>query len=284
MRTLIDYHYKRHFKAKRGEHGKGSNCHGKDGESIIIPVPPGTVVFKIKGDKAGQDLGEEELEYLGELIDGDMIVAKGGRGGLGNARFKSSTRQRPYFATKGEKGEQAWLFLELKLIADVGIVGLPNAGKSTLLSKLSAARPKIADYPFTTLAPNLGYLELEDGRGLTIADMPGIIENAHKGKGLGLEFLRHIERTKVLLFLLDITSDPLHDLAILENEIKEYNPYILKKRNLIVFNKIDLVDERKIKKIKESVNDPVFFISALRGDGVEELKEALIKITVEKDG
>ncbi len=276
MRTLIDYHYQRHFRAKRGEHGKGSNCHGKDGEDLVIPVPPGTVVYKIKGDPNARNLSLEELEFLGELIDGAMVVAKGGRGGLGNARFKSSTRQRPYFATEGEKGEETWLFLELKLVADVGIVGLPNAGKSTLLSKLSSARPKIADYPFTTLVPNLGYLELGNGKGITIADMPGIIEDAHKGKGLGLEFLRHIERTKILLFLIDISSqNPLNDLKILENEIKEYNPYLLQKDKLLVFNKIDLVDEKRIVEVSSSFTEKPLFISALKCNGVDELKRVL---------
>lgn len=283
MRTLIDYQYKRHFKAERGEHGKGANRHGKNGKDTIIPVPPGTVVYKIiDPDLTGENLKDSRnLKFIGELLEGELVVARGGEGGLGNARFKSSTRQSPRFATQGKKGEELSILLELKLIADVGIVGLPNVGKSTLLSKLSQATPKIAAYPFTTLEPNLGWVPIGENSGFTIADMPGIIEGAHKGKGLGLEFLRHIERTRVLLFLLDATSEsPKQELQLLRQEIKEYNPYILQKEQIIAVNKIDLVTGAKLKKIKSELDEPLFFISALENKGLRKLKKALIELFV----
>jgi GTP-binding protein len=283
MRTLIDYQYKRHFKAERGEHGKGANRHGKNGKDTIIPVPPGTVVYKIiDPNLTGENLKDSRnLEFIGELLEGELVVARGGEGGLGNARFKSSTRQSPRFATQGKKGEELSILLELKLIADVGIVGLPNVGKSTLLSKLSQATPKIAAYPFTTLEPNLGWVPIGENSGFTIADMPGIIEGAHKGKGLGLEFLRHIERTRVLLFLLDATSEsPKQELQLLRQEIKEYNPYILQKEQIIAVNKIDLVTGAKLKKIKSELDEPLFFISALENKGLRKLKKALIELFV----
>ncbi len=252
LNNLNHLFFKKHWFAGDGEHGRGKNQHGAKGEDCIIEVPTGTVIYE--GDK-----------LIGEILyDGqEIIVAKGGKGGRGNTHFKSPTRQAPRIRERGKPGEEKWLTFELKLIADVGIVGLPNAGKSTLLKCISNAEPKIADYPFTTLSPNLGVVEIDHKR-ITFADIPGIIEGAHEGKGLGLDFLRHIERTKVLLYLLDITSDPARDFAILQNEIREYNPMILKKPYIIALNKIDLVKE--IIKFDEAIP-----ISALKVTGIDEL-------------
>jgi len=195
--TLYDFKFQAHFKAQRGEHGKGKNQHGKDGEDLIIYVPVGTVVIDAESGKVLCDLVEDGQR---------CVVARGGRGGRGNARFATPTNQSPRYAEKGEKGEERWLILELKLIADVGLIGLPNAGKSTLISKLTKARPKIADYPFTTLSPVLGVMEVDDETQIVLADIPGLIEGASQGKGLDHEFLRHIERTKLLLHLIDIST------------------------------------------------------------------------------
>lgn len=259
LNSLLHLYYKPHWKAEKGGHGSGKNRKGKNGESVYINVPTGTVVY-IEGN------------IVTELIeDGkSVVVAKGGRGGRGNAGFATPTKRAPREHEDGEEGESKELFLELKLIGDVGLVGYPNAGKSTFLSKVSNAKPKIASYPFTTLSPVLGRTE----SGIVIADIPGIIEDAHKGKGLGLEFLRHIERTKVLLFILDATREPTGDFNALKKEIVAYNPLIIEKPYLIAINKIDLVEDRE-----RFVNLPLsphpYLISALCGRGLDEIIEKL---------
>ena len=226
LHTLLDFQYQRIFRAERGEHGEGSNMTGKSGKDIIIRMPVGTVVKDAKTE-----------EILVDLVrDGQTaVVARGGRGGRGNARFVTPTNQAPREWEPGQKGEEREVLLELKLIADVGLVGLPNAGKSTLLARISAARPKIAAYPFTTLTPNLGIVRLDDERNFVVADIPGLIEGAHQGKGLGIRFLRHIERTKILAVLLDLSSSNIeNDYQILLNELLSYSEEMLKKPRLVV--------------------------------------------------
>lgn len=263
LSTLLDFHYKRIYKAGNGRHGEGKDRTGEDGKDLVVKVPPGTVV---KDKESG--------EVLGDLVSSEnlFIAAKGGRGGKGNAHFKSSTNQSPRFAQPGEKGVMRKIVLELKLLADVGIVGPPNAGKSTLLAKVSDARPKIAPYPFTTLKPNLGVVRLKSNKSLVLADIPGLIEGAHKGKGLGLDFLRHIQRTKLLLFLLDVTMP---DIPIeynkLRQELKLYDLSLLEKPAILALNKIDLLTEKEKKRLKANLNTPSVKISALTGEGVKEL-------------
>jgi GTP-binding protein len=235
LTTLLDYTYRDHWVAERGEHGMGSNKTGRSGADVVLPVPPGTVV---------RDAGTGEL--LGEVLaTGDeLVVARGGRGGKGNAFFATATHQAPREWQPGEEGEQRTLELELKLIADIGLVGQPNAGKSTLLSVISAARPKIADYPFTTLAPNLGVVPLSDHRTFVVADIPGIIEGAHEGRGLGLQFLRHIERTRILAFLIPIDAlDWQAEYDQLRREVEAYSPELARKPHCVVFTKCDLLGE-----------------------------------------
>lgn len=265
LQTLADLEYKCSYKARRGQHGMGKNRHGKNADDIFIAVPLGTDVFDAENDIK-----------LGEIIEPNqtLLVAKGGRGGRGNAAFVSSTNRAPRNRELGAKGEKRKLKLVLRLIADIGLVGLPNAGKSTLLSRITKAQPKIADYPFTTLTPNLGMFK-SDQQSFTIADMPGIIKGASEGKGLGLIFLRHIERTKILIYIIDISQEnPLKDLQILRDEIRHYNPEMLKKQEIVVFNKIDLV--KKVKKIK--TNLPTFYVSAMTGQGIEDLQKFLQKL------
>jgi GTP-binding protein len=251
---------------------KESDKYGKDGKDLIIKVPAGTLVFKNGGLFA-------DLKTAGEKI----LAAKGGRGGRGNASFKTAKNTAPRIAENGEPGETAEINLELRLIADVGFVGLPNAGKSTLLSKISAAKPKIADYPFTTLAPNLGVVDYK-GRHFVAADIPGIIEGAHEGKGLGLEFLRHIRRTKVLIHLIDVSgfdeSDPYENYKTINNELKKYSKYLAKKHIIIVLNKIDLPDSQKhIKAFKKHLKTKKFImISAATGEGVDKLLAETVKM------
>jgi len=264
LQTLTDLEYKCSYKAQRGQHGKGKNQYGKAGTDIFIQMPLGTDIFDAENNRK-----------LGEIIEPNqtLLVAGGGKGGRGNAAFTSSTNRAPRIREKGGESQKRKLKLILRLIADIGLVGLPNAGKSTLLAQITSAQPKIADYPFTTLTPNLGVLKSAE-QSFTIADMPGIIEGASEGKGLGLIFLRHIERTKILVYIIDITQkDPLQDLETIRNEIKEYNPEILNKEQIVIFNKIDLL--KKAKKI--SVNLPIFYISALNGKGIEELLKFLKK-------
>lgn len=254
--TLYDLKVRPHYKAGRGLHGKGKKMHGKTGKDVSIQVPLGIVIV-------------DEETVVGEILKDKqkLIVAKGGKGGRGNYRFVGPSNQSPRYAEEGTLGEKKRLKIILKLISDIGIVGLPNVGKSTLLKNITSARPKIGAYPFTTLNPNLGVLR-STVKSIIIADMPGIIEGAHHGKGLGLQFLRHIERTNLLLLLIDLSApQPLHQYECLLNEFNQYDATLLKKPRVVVFNKIDLLSEIPRYNLKESV----FYISALTGDGIDEL-------------
>jgi len=266
LATLLDYTYRDSWAATAGDHGSGSNRSGKAGTDVILPVPVGTVV---------RDL--DTAEFLGEILEnGDrIVVAKGGRGGKGNSHFVTATHQSPREYQPGEDGEARTLELELKLIADVGLVGQPNAGKSTLLSVISAARPKIGDYPFTTLSPNLGVVQLSDGRTFVVADLPGIIEGAHEGKGLGLQFLRHIERTRVLAFLIPIDAmDWQEEYDQLRREIESYSAELAQKPHCVVFTKMDLFANEPAPPIDAPDAFGVFAISAAGREGLEPLLSA----------
>lgn len=265
--TLLDFHYQPRFQAQRAEHGKGSNKHGKNGKDKIIRVPLGTV---IKDAETGAILGD--LLHDRQFI----IAAKGGRGGRGNARFVSATHQAPREWEPGEAGEEKVLILELKLIADVGLVGLPNAGKSTLLSKLSSAKPKIAEYPFTTITPNLGIVKYRDIGSFAIADIPGLIDGAHLGKGLGIEFLRHIERTKILVILLDCTRDKIEDdYFTLKQELTQYNPQLLLRPQIVVLTKMDLCPSGNFQTLEKVVGSSITKISSVTGEGLTQLKDLI---------
>lgn len=270
-RTLIDLKYRPHLVAQNGENGKPKNQKGKDGEDLVVLVPVGTVVKDPESGKVLADLNENGKRF---------VAARGGEGGRGNSAFASPTFQIANVAEKGKPGEERWYILELRFIADVGIIGLPNAGKSTLLKALTRARPKIAPYPFTTVVPNLGVMELDSERRLYIVDIPGLVEGAHRGKGLGNRFLKHIERAKIYVHLIDITGNPPEDYNTVIREIESYNRDILKRKMLIVMNKIDLVSDRQrtfesCLRYFGSMGHKVHFISALTGEGVEELKEAI---------
>ncbi len=274
--TLYDFKYHRHFRAQRGENGKGKNKHGKDGEDLLIEVPLGTMVKDANTGKVLCDL----------LKEGDVcLVARGGKGGRGNAHFATPTDQTPKYAEKGEKGEERWLLLELKLIADVGIVGLPNAGKSTLISKLTKARPKIADYPFTTLKPILGVFSYDEEKRIVLVDIPGLVEGASEGKGLGHEFLRHVERTRLLLHLIDISDfrqvDPLEAFRVINLELKKHNPELAKKPQIVVGTKVDMLSDMEYTKRLEEAFRRMGYdfvaISAITGYGMERLKKMLLK-------
>jgi GTP-binding protein len=274
LTTLLDLTYPKPFRAQKGNHGKGKNQTGKNGEDLVIRVPVGTLVR--------DDQTEELLQDL--LFDGQQfVVAEGGRGGRGNARFATPMQRTPRHAEKGEKGQERSLRLELKLLADVGLIGYPNVGKSTLLSRISSAKPKIADYPFTTLVPSLGVVMGEDRRPFVVADIPGLIDGASKGAGLGLTFLRHVERTRLLIHLLDISEGPsrdaVKDFHALNHELKAYHLSLQKKIQLVALNKIDLpsVQERAkgIKNQFEKMGYPLYFISSQTGKGVKELMEAV---------
>ncbi|MHB1041384.1 MAG: GTPase ObgE [Eubacteriales bacterium] len=269
LRTLVDFRYKRHYKAERGRHGEGKNMHGASGEDLVIRVPSGTVV---RDDTTG--------ELIADLVeDGqEAVVARGGRGGRGNASFATAFNKAPKFAEKGEPGEECWLSLELKLLADVGLVGFPNAGKSTLISSLSAARPKIADYPFTTLTPVLGVVRVDEGESFVMADIPGLIEGAHDGAGLGHEFLRHVERTRVLVFVLDTAGsegrDPVEDFRITGRELVLYNPSLGARPKLIAANKMDLPGAAEnLERLKAELagSYEIFPVSAATGEGLPAL-------------
>jgi GTPase len=266
LTTLLDYTYRDRWVAERGEHGMGSNKTGKSGEELVLPVPPGTVVVD---SATGERIGEV-------LAHGDrLMVAKAGRGGKGNAFFATATHQSPREWQPGEEGEHRSLVLELKLIADVGLVGQPNAGKSTLLSVISAARPKIADYPFTTLSPNLGVVQLSDSRTFVVADIPGIIEGAHDGRGLGLQFLRHIERTRILSFLIPIDSmDWQAEYDQLRAEVSAYSVELAAKPHCVVFTKMDLWGDEAVPEIEAPGAFGVFAISAAARQGLDTLLDA----------
>lgn len=273
LHTLLDHRYQKTYKAQRGQHGQGSNKTGKDGEDLIIKVPVGTVV-KLENGEILADLDEEGKQ---------VVVAKGGRGGYGNARFATPTNQAPRYAQPGEKGEERYIILELKLLADVGLIGLPNAGKSTLISVITSAKPKIADYPFTTLSPVLGVVKYGDYLSFVVADIPGLIEGAHKGAGLGHQFLRHVERTSILLHLVDVSdtvnSDPCLDYEKIQKELELYNPELIKKPVAVVGTKIDLAYEgtrlRKLKDYCESKKIDFFAITAVKKEGIDQLLKYL---------
>src|SRR5687767_10223595 len=266
LATLLDYTYRDRWVADRGEHGMGSNKTGRAGVDIVLPVPPGTIV---RDAATGEILAEI-------LADGqEAIVAKGGRGGKGNTFFATATHQSPREWQPGEEGELKTLELELKLIADVGLVGQPNAGKSTLLSVITAARPKVADYPFTTLAPNLGVVQLTDHRTFVVADIPGIIEGAHAGKGLGLQFLRHIERTRLLAFLIPVdVMDWQVEYDSLRHEVQSYSPELAKRPHCVVFTKMDLFGEDYVPPIETQGAFAMFAVSAAGRTGLDELLAA----------
>jgi len=270
--TLIHLRYRKHIHAPHGISGSGSLRTGADGADIIVDVPLGTVV---------RDAETNELLFEVTQEGEEQILCKGGRGGMGNAFFKSATMQTPRFAQPGEAGVEGWFILELKLLADVGLVGFPNAGKSTLLSVVSAARPKIGDYAFTTLEPNLGIVSVRDGMSFVMADIPGIIEGAHEGKGLGLRFLRHIERNSMLLFLISAESpDPAAEYRVLVNELAQYNPELLYKTRLLAISKSDMLDAELEEQMKPMLPQevPHLFISSITGKGINTLKDLLWKI------
>lgn len=269
--TLIHLKYRKHIKADDGEKGGSANRSGKNGSDIYLDVPVGTVV---KDAESGETLFE--MMEPGE----ERILCKGGRGGLGNSNFKSATLQTPRFAQPGEDGQEGIFILELKLLADVGLVGFPNAGKSTLLSTITAAKPKIASYAFTTLEPNLGIVRYHDGRSFVMADIPGIIEGAHDGKGIGLRFLRHIERNSVLLFMVSVEEENIADgYRTLLNELKLYNPELLTKQRVLAITKCDLIDKEIEEQMRPSIPEsvPYVFISSSIGEGLDKLKDALWK-------
>lgn len=277
LSTLLDLTYLQHFRAQKGSHGKGKNQTGKDGEDLIVRVPVGTLIRDAETGEVLQDL----------IFDGQrFIAARGGRGGRGNAKFATPTHRTPRHAEKGEKGEVRWLRLELKLLADVGLIGYPNVGKSTLLSKISSAKPKIADYPFTTLVPNLGVVRREEGRSFIVADIPGLIEGASHGGGVGLTFLRHIERTRLLVHLVEVSEEknrsPIRDFETLNKELKAYHPSLAEKKQLVVLNKIDLPHVReRAEEIRNQFNRigySLHLISGKTGEGVGELIELLAKL------
>jgi GTP-binding protein len=267
--TLRDFHYKRHYRGGRGMHGQGSGKTGRSGQDLEVAVPPGTIVQEAETEEVLADLTEPGQRFL---------VARGGRGGRGNAHFKTSTNRAPRRTEPGQPGEERKIRLELKLIADVGLVGLPNAGKSTLLARVTEARPKIADYPFTTLSPNLGVVSLTDFRQFVIADIPGILEGAHEGKGLGLDFLRHIERTRVLLFVLDLSADdPARELELLREELRAHGRGLLERPFLVVLNKADLYPAPSVPEKLRDRSD-VRMISAVTGAGMPELLEEIYEL------
>ena len=275
--TLIHLKYQRHQFAEDGEGGHGARSSGKDANDIIIPVPLGTVARRVIEN---EEDGSKSIEYVGEVTEHgeQLVLLKGGRGGLGNWHFKSATNQAPRYAQPGEEGDEGAFILELKVLADVGLVGFPNAGKSTLLSVVSAAKPKIANYAFTTLEPNLGIVEVRDHKSFVMADIPGIIEGAHEGKGLGTRFLRHIERNSVLLFMVPADSDDIaKDYEILLGELTQYNPELLDKQRLLAVTKCDMLDDELIEEMKAFLPEgvPSVFISSVANMNITKLKDML---------
>ena len=267
--TLLHLKYARHIFAEHGGNGGKDKCHGTDGKDVYIDVPPGTVVYNAETGKFVCDVA-----YDGQ----EVMLLKGGRGGLGNFQFRTATNQAPRFAQPGEPMQEMMIILELKLLADVGLVGFPNAGKSTLVSALSNAKPKIANYPFTTMEPSLGIVGYRDNKSFVMADIPGIIEGAAEGKGLGLRFLRHIERNSLLLFMVPGDTDDIkHEYEILLNELRQFNPEMLEKHRVLAVTKCDLLDSELIEMLRETLPEdlPVVFISAVTGFGLDELKDVL---------
>jgi len=276
MWTLLHLRYTKHLFAGDGENGGHNQLTGASGKNVYIEVPLGTVAYR-----------SEDREMLGEITEDkqEIVLLKGGRGGKGNAFFKSATMQAPKFAQPGEPCQEEWITMELKLLADVGLVGFPNAGKSTLLSVVSAAKPEIADYPFTTLVPNLGIVSYRDYKSFVMADIPGIIEGAAEGKGLGIRFLRHIERNSTLLFMVPANTDDVKkEYDILLNELTQYNPELLDKKRILAITKCDLADEETIKNIKKHLPKkiPHVFICSVTGQGIDELKD-IIWTTLNKE-
>jgi GTP-binding protein len=273
--TLLKFRFNHVFRAERGRHGEGSTRHGRSGEDLEIRIPVGTVVYN---DETGEVL--HDFTEAGDRV----LIAKGGRGGHGNAHFATSSNRAPRRAEDGAPGEEKNLRLELKLLADVGLVGYPNVGKSTLISRISAARPKIADYPFTTLEPQLGVVSLDTDKSFVVADIPGLIEGAHLGHGLGIQFLRHIERTRLLLHLIDVSTtserDPVDEFHTINSELAEHNPDLPKKPKIVVATKMDIADIRKVQKLTRWCNKndmDILKISSVTGEGLENLKRAVFE-------
>ena len=271
LNTLIDFRYQQHFKAEKGQNGMGKKKTGRNGKDLVLNVPIGTQIFEEDNNTLIEDL---------KKIDEKVIIAKGGGRGLGNVRFKSSTNRTPRKKTDGSEGESFWIWLQLKVIADIGIIGMPNSGKSSLLSVLTKAKPKIANYPFTTINPNLGVTSYSD-KEITIADIPGLIEGAHEGAGLGDKFLRHIERCKSLIHLIDITENNiLENYLKIRKELSKYSNDLLKKKEIIVFNKIDIINTNKINEkinfFKKKIKKNIYKISVAQNNGLSTLKKLLI--------
>ena len=271
LNTLIDFRYQQHYKAEKGKDGKGKKKTGKSGKNLILKVPIGTQIFEEDNNTLIEDLTSSEQK---------IVIANGGKGGLGNVRFKSSTNRAPRKKTDGNKGESFWIWLQLKVIADIGIIGMPNSGKSSLLSVLTSARPKIANYPFTTINPNLGVANYNN-KEVTLADIPGLIEGAHEGIGLGDKFLRHIERCKNILHLIDITNeDLLENYSKVRKELLKYSNKLIKKREIIVFNKIDMLSDeevnKKINTFSKKIKKKIYSISALKHKGLTTIKRMLV--------
>jgi GTP-binding protein len=274
LNTLLPFRYRREFSAERGRHGEGSNCHGRNGEDLVIQVPAGTTVY--------DDLSGEKI-FDFDAASERYLAARGGRGGRGNARFASSTHQAPRRADPGRPGAHRSLRLHLKLLADVGLVGFPNVGKSTLISRVSAARPRIADYPFTTLEPHLGVVGLDLERSFVMADIPGLIEGAHEGRGLGIRFLKHIERTRLLVHLIDVAEqserDPVEDYRIILSELASFSPEVAAKPMLLVASRVDAAGKGDrleiLRRFARERDEALYEISAVTGQGVEELKRAI---------
>ncbi|MGI6113547.1 MAG: GTPase ObgE [Mahellales bacterium] len=275
LSTLMDFRYRKHYKAEPGQNGRGGNMTGRDGQDLVIYVPPGTLISNYESNERIADL----------TTDGQsIIIAHGGKGGKGNARFSTSIRQAPRFSQLGEPGEELWLELELKLIADVGLIGLPNVGKSTILSILTTAKPKIANYHFTTLNPNLGVATSKHGDSFVLADIPGIIEGAHRGVGLGHDFLRHIERTRLLVHVIDVSGiegrDPIEDYESINKELKLYNETLAQRPQIIAANKMDLPGAREsLHRFRDHLKDrwPVIGISAAKREGIEQLTDEIVQ-------
>ncbi|MEX2115249.1 MAG: GTPase ObgE [Bacteroidota bacterium] len=273
LNTLLDLKYRTKYAAQRGEHGRGKNQNGKWGEDVVLRVPCGTVVRNVETGAILVDLVHHGQE---------VVVVRGGKGGKGNSEFATSTNQAPRYAEQGTSGEEKTIHLELKLLADVGLVGFPNAGKSTLISVISEAKPKIADYPFTTLVPNLGIVRVAEGKSLVVADIPGLIEGAHTGKGLGIQFLKHIERTKIIVFLIEAVREDLKkDYAVLLNELKAFDPTLGKKPKIVALTKTDLLEKQAVERLQQvsfGRGVPTFVISAVTNKGITSLVKEMWKL------